>query len=52
MEKLVVIGVFAVIAMASSVELGSLSVRIEEKLPTHKCNQTLENIQVSFQSAG
>ena len=28
--------------------LNSLTVELDEKLPTTECNQTLENLQVSF----
>ena len=30
--------------------LGSLTVELDEKLPTGECNQTLENLKVSFSS--
>ena len=30
--------------------LNSLTVQLDEKLPTGECNQTLENLKVSFSS--
>ena len=51
MEKLFLMAVALITVCAASVErLESLSVQIGENISTQKCNQTLENIQVTFAS--
>ena len=55
MEKIILILVFVLLnARGNQCEegieerLNSLTVELDEKLPTGECNQTLENLQVSF----
>ena len=57
MEKIFLILVFVLLnAWVNQCEegfeerLNSLTVELDEKLPTGECNQTLENLKVSFSS--
>ena len=57
MEKIFLILVFVLLnAWGNQCEedfearLNSLTVQLDEKLPTGECNQTLENLKVSFSS--
>ena len=57
MEKILLILVFVLLnARGNQCEegieerLNSLTVELDEKLPTGECNQTLEKLQVSFSS--
>ena len=52
MEQLFVVSILFLFLTTSRAsddrELESLTIQIEENIPTHKCNQTLENLRVSF----